>query len=156
MAQTQEPIGKHVINKADEGVKQRVHTLEDPCFLVNMINKVEIELLAELLDKNDVRFVIRNASRRNQKRPHTGFALLGKDVFVERAQFAQAKVALQDYSLGSEQATAAVDQVPAARRQSAFTQNRRHHSLKKLIALLLLATVGYLVIFIIGMQLMKH
>ena len=157
MAQTVNPTFE---NCATESVRERregdeVRTVEEWCFLVRIINRIEMELLIELLQKNGVKYMVRNASKNNPSRKVTGICMLGKDIYVSRAQLALAQLALQDYSLGADQATAEVEKVPAARRQQVSTANRHRHSLKKLIFALLIATVGYLVVFFIGMGIMN-
>ncbi len=126
-----------------------------PRFLVNIINKLELELLEELLTKNAVQYVVRNGSRKNQRQANSGFSMLGKDIYVDSDHYDRAKAMLADYYLGGEQATADTNTVPAARRQQAQALRRQRYPVKKLIIWLVLATVGYSALFILWMSLMK-
>lgn len=130
--------------------------LSQPCFLVNIVNKVELELLEELLKKNSVNFVSKNGSKKNRKRQHTRFAMLGKDIYVERAQYDRAKAVLADYCLGWDQSTAEVSEVPAARKQQISIAHKGKYSIKKLVTWLLIATVGYSLLFIVWMRIMNR
>lgn len=123
-------------------------------FLVNIINKRELALLEELLIQNEVPYGVRNASRKN-RRSNAGFSMLGKDIYVDGGQYDRAKAALADYYLGGEQATADTNTVPAARRQQAQASHGRHYPVKKLVLWLVLATIGYTVLFMLWIHLMK-
>ena len=125
-------------------------------FLVNIIDKRELELLEELLAQNLVQYVARNASRKNRRFSSTGFAMLGKDIYVDSNHYNRAKAVLADYYLGVEQATADTNAVPAARRQQTQEESRvRHYPVKKLIMWLVLAAVGYSVLFMMWMGMMR-
>lgn len=126
-----------------------------PRFLVNIINKRELELLEELLKQNAMEYVVRNASRKGSRSANGGFAMLGKDIYVDSAHYDRAKAALADYYLGGEQTTAETNAVPASRRQQAQLIHRRRYPVKQLIFWLVLATVGYSALFMIWMSLMK-
>lgn len=126
-----------------------------PRFLVNIINKRELELLEELLAQNTVKYIVRNASRKNKRPENTGFSMLGKDIYVDVDHYDRARAALADYYLGIEQTTADTNAVPAARRQQSHAIHRKRYPIKQLILWLLLATVGYSVLFMIWMGMMK-
>lgn len=126
-----------------------------PRFLVNIINKRELELLEELLAQNTVKYIVRSASRKNRRSDNTGFSMLGKDIYVDGDHYDRARAALADYYLGVEQTTADTNAVPAARRQQSHVVHRKRYSIKQLILWLLLATVGYSVLFMLWMGLMK-
>gem|GEM_PF-5284530 len=125
-----------------------------PRFLVNIINKRELALLEELLAQNKVPYAVRNASRKN-KQPNAEFSMLGKDIYVDGDHYDRAKAALADYYLGGEQATADTNTVPAARRQQAQAPRGKRYPIKNLVMWLILATVGYTVLFTLWMFLMK-
>ncbi len=124
-------------------------------FLVNIINKRELELLEELLTQNAVQYVVRSGSRKGKRSGKSGFAMLGKDIYVDNDHYDRAKAALADYYLGGEQATAETNAVPAARRRQVHSAHRRRYSIKQLILWLVLAMVGYSALFMIWMGLMK-
>lgn len=125
-----------------------------PRFLVNIINKRELELLEELLVQNKVSYVVRGASRRN-RRSVAEFSMLGKDIYVDDDHYDRAKAALADYYLGGEQATADTNTVPAARRKQTQATRRKRYPIKKLVMWLVLATVGYMALFMLWMNMMK-
>lgn len=126
-----------------------------PRFLVNIINKRELELLEELLAQNAVKYVVRSASRKNKRPDNTGFSMLGKDIYVDGDHYDRARAALADYYLGVEQATADTNAVPAARRQHPHAIHRKNYPVKQLILWLLLATVGYSALFMLWMGMMR-
>ena len=124
-------------------------------FLVNIINKREVELLEELLTQNTMQYVVRNGSRKHKQQSNSGFSMLGKDIYVDSSHYDRAKALLADYYLGGEQATAETNTVPAARRQQSQISPMKRYALKKLILWLVLAMVGYTVLFTLWMGMMK-
>lgn len=140
------------------GMAQEDPPLSDnasPRFLVNIIDRRELELLEELLTQNQVQYVVRTASRRNRRPGNNGFSILGKDIYVDGVHYDRAKTVLEDYYLGGEQATADTNTVPAARRQRVQAIRRKRYPLRRLVLWLVLATVGYSALFVLWMSVMK-
>lgn len=143
---------------SEAGMPQENSTISgsaSPRFLVNIINKRELVLLEELLTHNAVQYVVRNGSRKSRRSANTGFSMLGKDIFVDSDHYDRAKALLADYYLGGEQATADTNTVPAARRQQIQSIRIKRYPLKQLVLWLVLATVGYSVLFALWMRMMK-
>ncbi len=128
---------------------------EPPRFLVNIINRRELTLLEELLGQNNVPYAVRNASKKNRRPSAAGFSMLGKDIYVANDHYDRAKAALADYYLGGEQATADTNAVPASRRRQASAARGKRYSIKKLVLWLVLATLGYTLLFTLWMNMMN-
>lgn len=158
MAYISGPISKKGASASAAGMPQEDFSISGSAsrrFLVNIINKRELELLEELLTQNTVQYVVRNGSRRSKRPANMGFSILGKDIFVDSDHYDRAKAVLADYYLGGEQATADTNTVPAARRQQGHPIRKTRYSIKQLIIWLVLATVGYSALFMLWMRMMK-
>lgn len=127
-----------------------------PRYLVTIINKLELELLEELLTKNAVQYHVCSGSHHGKKRRAGKLSALGKDIYVDGAHYSRAKAVLADYYLGGEQTTADTNTVPASRRQQGqMARHQQRYPVKRLILWLLLAVAGYSIVFVLWMSLMN-
>lgn len=136
-------------------IEQRASILKKPKFLVNLVDRNELDLLEELLCRNSILFVKQSAAKRGRTVKNTMFELIGTDVFVDADQYEHAASVLADYNLGWDMATKDVSKVPAARSDRLkISAPTKKYPTRLLVLSLLAAAVLFSTVFLIGFKLM--